>query len=164
MEGRDLVVRLGTSAHTLSHRLYTPAMYILYFYNPHSRFINLRLSFNTPISHTRNRYQPRPSPSPPPTTLSTMMKLRLHLLRLIPHAPLLPRLPEHRPHLLLAVRRLFILLRQIARLAAARAQTVSTRVALELVLCAHVASREHGEHEGDAQAGEAGEGEALEIG
>jgi hypothetical protein len=93
-----------------------------------------------------------------PIPRSTMVKPRLPLLHLIPHSPLLPRLSHHRPHLLLAVRRLLILLRQIARLAAARAQTVSTRAALELVLCAHVAAREHGQDEGDAQAGEAGEG------
>lgn len=79
-----------------------------------------------------------------------MMKLRLLLLRLIHHPALFAGLRQHRLILLLPVLCLLILLCQIARLAATRAQAIRARIALELVLGAHVAARKHRQHEGYA--------------
>lgn len=75
----------------------------------------------------------------------------------------LPWLLVQRHLLRLSKLRLLILLCEIARSAAARAETVLATVALEMVFGAHVAARDHAEHEGDAETGEAGEGAAAHI-
>lgn len=63
----------------------------------------------------------------------------------------------------LAVGDLFVLLCQVAGCAAAGAQAVTAAVALEVVLCADVATVDHGQDEGDSQASETAEGEALGV-
>jgi hypothetical protein len=109
--------------------------------------------FHTATENEVSAQHPHRTPSYPIIT----MKLSL---RRIVHLDLMTRL-LHRSILLLAIRDLLILLCEVARRTAARAETIRTRVALESIFCAHVAAPQHGKHKGYAEAREAAEGQAL---
>lgn len=89
-----------------------------------------------------------------------MVEVRLLLLGRVVHSFLLAGLLGEQG-LLLVVDDLLVLLRQVARGAAAGAQAVCAAVALEVVLSTDVAAVDHGENEGDAEARKAAECSAL---
>lgn len=82
-------------------------------------------------------------------------------LRLVVHATLKLGLLDQRLLVVLAVLALLILLSEIARRAAASTQTVGAAVALQVVLGAHVSTRDHREDELDTEARETTESCAL---
>ena len=87
--------------------------------------------------------------------------VRLLRLLCVVHALLLYWLLLQEALGLFAVGDFLLLLCQVARCAAACAQTVTATVALEVVLCADFATVHHGKDEGDSETGETAEGEAL---
>lgn len=80
-----------------------------------------------------------------------MVELGLLLLCRVMHALDLAGLLASQQALLLMVRNLLVLLRHVARLAAARAKAISAGVAIEVVLGADVASVDHREDERDTE-------------